>query len=133
MAISADRKWPFTTHGLFATYGGQVLVPTVAAGDIAIFDNLGSHRGRRALRAIRGLGVHLIFRPPYSPDLNLIEQRLAKLIRLMRAAQPRTVEELRQKIGKRIDIVSPNERSNYRSNSGKASTSWQYSLVRLLF
>ena len=80
-------------------------------------DNLGSHKGHRAQRAIRAAGAHLIFLPAYSPDLNPIEQLFAKLKHLMRAAQPRTVEETWRKVGALIYIVSPNECSNYFANS----------------
>ena len=55
---------------LFTAYVEQVLVPTLAPGDIVILDNLGSHTGQRARRAIRRAGAHLLFLPPYSPDLN---------------------------------------------------------------
>ena len=106
---------------LFATYVEQVLVPTLAAGDIVILDNLGSHKGHRARRAIRAAGAHLIFVPAYSPDLNPIAQPFSKLNHLMRAAQPRTVEETWRKVGALLDIVSPNECSNYLVNSGYAS------------
>ena len=66
---------------LFTAYVEQVLVPTLAPGDIVVLDNLGSHKGHRARRAIRRAGAHLLFLPPYSPDLNPIEQLFAKLIR----------------------------------------------------
>ncbi len=42
-------------------------------------DNLGSHKGKAVRQAIRAAGAHLIFLPPYSPDLNPIEQLFAKL------------------------------------------------------
>jgi len=106
---------------LFAAYVEQVLVPTLAPGDIVILDNLGSHKGHRARRAIRNAGAHLLFLPPYSPDLNPIEQLFAKLKLLMRAAQPRTVEETWRKVGALLDIVSPGECANYLANSGYAS------------
>ena len=96
-------------------------MPTLAAGDIVILDNLGSHKGRRARRAIRAAGAHLIFLPAYRPDLNPIEQLFAKLKHLMRAAQPRIVEETWRKVSALINIVSPSECSNYSANSGYAS------------
>jgi transposase len=61
---------------------------------------------------------HLIFLPAYSPGLNPIEQLFAKLKHLIRAAQPRTVEETWRKVGALIDIVSPSECSDYFANSG---------------
>ncbi len=106
---------------LFTAYVEQVLVPTLAPGDIVILDNLGSHKGQRPRRAIRQAGAHLLFLPPYSPDLNPIEQLFAKLKHLMRAAEQRTVEATWRKVGDILDIVSPTECANYLSNSGSAS------------
>jgi transposase len=106
---------------LFAAYVEQFLVPTLACGDIVILDNLGSHEGHRTRSAIRNAGAHLLFLPPYSPDLNPIEQLFAKLKHLTRAAQPRTVEETWRKVGALLDIVSPAECANYLVNSGYAS------------
>lgn len=106
---------------LFAAYVEQFLVPALAPGDIVILDNLGSHKGHRARRSIPNAGAHLLFLPPYSPDLNPIEQLFAKLKHLTRAAQPRTVEETWRKVGTLLDIVSPTECANYLANSGYAS------------
>ena len=64
---------------LFTLYVEQVLAPTLAKGELVILDNLGSHKGKSARNAIRAKGAHLMFLPPYSPDLNPIEQVFAKL------------------------------------------------------
>ena len=106
---------------LFTAYVEQVLVPTLSPGDIVVLDNLGSHKGRRARQAVRAAGAHLVFLPPYSPDLNPIEQLFAKLKHLMRNAAPRTVEETWRKAGQLLDLVSPTECANYLKNSGYAS------------
>src|SRR5712691_1549516 len=76
----------------FLAYIEQVLVPTLRPGDIVIIDNLGSHKGKAVRRAIRSAGARLFFLPPYSPDLNPIEQVFAKLKTLLRKAAERTVE-----------------------------------------
>ena len=84
-ALRSDRlEAPWVIDGpingeLFTLYVEKVLVPTLAEGDIVILDNLGSHKGQAARRAIRAAGAHLLFLPPYSPDLNPIEQLFAKL------------------------------------------------------
>ena len=106
---------------LFATYVEQVLTPTLAPGDIVILDNLGSHKGLRARRAVGAAGAHLLFLPPCSPNLNPIEQLFAKLKHLMRAAAPRAVEATWRKVGALLDIVSPTECANYLVNSGYAA------------
>ncbi len=106
---------------LFMLYVEEVLAPTLAEGDVVILDNLGSHKGKAARAAIRARGAHLIFLPPYSPDLNPIEQVFAKLKHLMRDAQPRDVEATWRKVGEILTVVSPAECKNYLSNSGYVS------------
>ena len=105
----------------FLAYVEQVLVPTLHPGDIVIMDNLGSHKGAAVRRAIRGAGAKLFFLPPYSPDLNPIEQVFAKLKTLLRKADERTVEATWKRIGELLDAFSPQECANYLVNSGYAS------------
>jgi len=105
----------------FLAYVEQILVPTLTAGDIVVLDNLGSHKGRAVRRAIRAAGAKLFFLPPYSPDLNPIEQVFAKLKHFVRNAQPRSVEATWRKIGELLHIFSPQECASYLVNSGYAS------------
>jgi transposase len=94
---------------LFTIYAEQVLAPTLVKGDIVILDNLGSHKGQAARNAIRARAAHLIFLPPYSPDLNPIEQVFAKLKHPLRDAQPRELEATWRKVGELLDLFSPDE------------------------
>ena len=105
----------------FLAYIEQILVPTLEPGDIVIMDNLGSHKGTKIRRAIRAAGAKLFFLPPYSPDLNPIEQLFAKLKTLLRKADERSVEATWQRIGHLIDAFSPHECANYLANAGYAS------------
>ena len=106
---------------VFRLYVEVVLAPTLSAGDMVVADNLGSHKGHAARAAIRARGAHLIFLPPYSPDLNSIEQMFSKLKHLMRRAQPRDVEATWRKAGQLLDLFSPQECANYLVNSGYGS------------
>ena len=63
----------------FLAYVEQQLVRTLHPGDIVIMDNLGSHKSKAVRTAIRAAGARLWFLPPYSPDLNPIEQVFAKI------------------------------------------------------
>jgi transposase len=65
--------------------------------------------------------AHLFFLPPYSPDLNPIEQMFAKLKHLIRKAQPRDLEATWRKVGQLLDLFSPAECANYLANSGYRS------------
>ena len=76
----------------FTAWVEQCLVPTLKPGDVVILDNLGSHKGKAVRHAIRAAGARLLFLPPYSPDLNPIEQVFAKLKHLLRKAAKRSVE-----------------------------------------
>lgn len=106
---------------LFLAYVEQFLVPTLSPGDIVIMDNLGSHKSLAVRRAIRDAGAKLLFLPPYSPDLNPIEQAFAKLKTLLRKAGERTVEATWKRIGTLLDRFDPKECANYLVNSGYAS------------
>ncbi len=106
----------------FLAYVEQILVPTLCSGDVVIMDNLGSHKGKAVRRAIRGAGAKLLFLPPYSPDLNPIEQVFAKLKHLLRSACERTIEDTWRRIGDLIDLFQPAECNNYLVNAGYAST-----------
>ena len=106
----------------FLAWVRQCLVPTLRPGDIVVLDNLGSHKGEAARQAIRAVGARLIFLPPYSPDLNPIEQAFAKLKTLLRKADARSVETTWRSIGTVLDAFSPKECANYFSNAGYAST-----------
>ena len=76
----------------FRAYVEQILLPSLKPGDVVIMDNLGSHKGLAVRRAIRAADAKLLFLPPYSPDLNPIEQVFAKLKTLLRKAGERTTE-----------------------------------------
>lgn len=105
----------------FLAWVEQFLVPTLTPGDVVIMDNLGSHKGQAVRRAIRAAGARLFFLPPYSPDLNPIEQVFAKLKTLLRKAGERSTEAVWRRIGSLLDAFSPAECANYITNSGYAS------------
>jgi transposase len=106
----------------FLAYVEQVLVPALKPGDIVIIDNLGSHKGKAVRRAIRSAGAKLFFLPPYSPDLNPIEQAFAKLKTLLRKAAERTVEDTWKRIGALLQAFTSQECANYLKNAGYASS-----------
>lgn len=105
----------------FLLYVQQILVPTLRPGDLVVMDNLGSHKASAIRQAIRAAGAKLIFLPPYSPDLNPIEQAFSKLKHHLRSAKERTVEATWQRIGSILKSFSPNECRNYFVNAGYGS------------
>lgn len=106
---------------IFRTYVECVLVPTLRLGDVVVMDNLGSHKSPPVRKAIRAAGAHLLFLPPYSPDLNPIEQAFAKLKHWLRKAAPRSRETLWKSVGAILETFTPTECANYLSTAGYAS------------
>jgi transposase len=72
--------------------------------------------------AIRAIGASILYLPSYSPDLNPIEQLLAKLKALLRKAAARTKDELWSAIGRLLATVPPAECANYLSHCGYGAT-----------
>ncbi len=105
----------------FRAYVEQVLVPTLRPGDIVVMDNLGSHKSAAVRQLVKVAGARLWFLPPYSPDLNPIEQAFAKIKHWMRNAQKRSVEDTWRHIGYLTTGIQPAECTNYFVNAGYAS------------
>lgn len=105
----------------FRAYVDQQLAPTLKPGDIVVMDNLGSHKSSAVREAIRAAGARLWFLPPYSPDLNPIEQTFSKIKHWMRAAQKRTLEDTWRHVGSLASTISQDECQNYFQNAGYAS------------
>jgi transposase len=109
---------PFVLSGpinrdTFEAYVEKVLVPQLRPGDIVVMDNLSSHKGPRTRAMIEAAGATLLFLPPYSPDLNPIENAFAKLKALLRRAAERTIQGLWAAIGRIVDAFTPAECVNY--------------------
>jgi transposase len=102
----------------FRAYVEQFLAPSLRPGDTVVIDNLGSHKVKGVREAIEAVGARLLFLPPYSPDLNPIEQLFAKLKAMLRTAARRTVDGLWNAIGNSLDAFRPDECRNYITNCG---------------
>ena len=103
---------------LFLNYVRQQLAPAFEPGDILILDNLASHKVRGVREAIEGVGAHVLYLPPYSPDLNPIEMAFSKMRRLLRSLATRTVDALWQACGTVLQAFSPTEIRNYFRHAG---------------
>ena len=79
---------------VFEAFVEQVLVPTLKSGDIVVMDNLSSHKRSRTRELIRSRGAEVLYLPPYSPDLNPIENVFAKIKQCLRSLACRTREAL---------------------------------------
>jgi transposase len=101
------------TGRAFRAYVEQFLAPALAPGDVVVLDNLAAHKVAGVRQALAVAGTSLLYLPPYSPDLNPIEQLFAKLKARLRKAAARTKDELWSTIGRLLATVSPAECARY--------------------
>jgi transposase len=110
-----------TTREVFEAYLEGVLAPTLEPGQIVVMDNLSAHKGGKVKEIIEGRGCELIYLPPYSPDLNPIEQAFSKVKGLMRKAEARTRESLIEAMGLALSAVSTRDVRGFFGHCGYRS------------
>jgi transposase len=103
---------------MFLGYVRQHLAPTLTAGDVVIMDNLSSHKRVGVREAIETAGATLLYLPPYSPDLNPIENAFAKFKWLLKSTPQRTIESLWNACGQLLDRFTEPECRNYFRHAG---------------
>ncbi len=106
---------------IFLAWVKQQLAPALRAGDIVVMDNLAAHKVEGVRQAINAVGASVLYLPPYSPDLNPIENVFAKIKGEIRKRKPRTKELCDQLCGDCLDWFSPDECCNYLRHAGYIS------------
>jgi len=107
-----------TNGGRFRAYVTDILAPVLRPGDTVILDNLNAHKVAGVREAIEAVGARVLYLPPYSPDLNPIEQVFAKLKTLLRTAAARTANDLAIAIQDAFAAFRPDECRNYLTAAG---------------
>jgi transposase len=108
-----------TTGAVFEGYVENFLAPTLRKGQkIVIMDNLKAHKGQRVREMIEARGCEVIFLPPYSPDLNPIEEAFSKIKGILRGAGARTQEVLVEAISEAISMVTAEDARGFFGHCG---------------
>ena len=102
----------------FLAWVRQFLAPELRPGDLVVMDNLSCHKQAEVQESLREAGAEAFYLPPYSPDLNPIEQVFSKLKTLLRTHAERTKEALWNRIGTLLGEFSPDECQNYIRHCG---------------
>ena len=111
-----------TTREVFEAYLERVLAPSLSPGQVVVMDNLSSHKGGRVREPVEGRGCELLYLPPYSPDLNPIEEAFAKLKTLLRKTGARTREALVEAMGRALDAVTASDARGFFEHRGYRAT-----------
>jgi transposase len=110
-----------TTREVFEAYMEGVLAPMLRPGRMVVMDNLSAHKGGKVKQIIEARGCELLYLPPYSPDLNPIEQAFSKVKGLLRKAEARTRESLIEAMGLALSAVSARDARGFFGHCGYRS------------
>jgi transposase len=110
-----------TTRAVFEACVEQALAPALSPGRIVVMDNLSAHKGGRVRELVEGRGCELLYLPPYSPDLNPIEEAFSKVKGLLRRAEARTRGALVEALGEALGAVSARDARRFFEHGGYRS------------
>ena len=106
------------TRVVFEAFVERLLAPALSPGQMVVMDNLGAHKGERVRELIQERGCELLYLPPYSPDLNPIEEAFSKLKGLLRRIGARTREALIEAMGRALDAVTAEDARGFFEHRG---------------
>ena len=107
-----------TNSEVFKTYVERVLAPVLRRDQVVMMDNLSAHKGERVRELIEGRGCELLYLPPYSPDLNPIEEAFSRINGLMRNAEARSRQALLEVLGAAISALSAQDARGFFEHCG---------------
>ena len=107
-----------TDAELFEAYVECFLAPTLSPGQVVVLDGLGAHRTHRVRELVEARGADLLFLPPYSPDLNPIEEAFSKVKGIVRKAGARTRGALDEAVGAALSTVTPEDAAGWFRHCG---------------
>ena len=107
-----------TDREVFEAYAEKMLAPSLRSGQVVVMDNLSAHKGERVRALVEEREAELLYLPPYSPDLNPIEEAFAKIKNLLRKAEARTRKALVEAMGQALSAVSARDARGFFEHCG---------------
>lgn len=109
-----------TDADTFVAFVREGLVPALAPGQVVVLDNLSAHHVPDVRRLVESAGATLLPLPPYSPDLNPIEQAISKIKTVLRKLARRDVGGLLDGIAEALGSIRADDALGYIAHSGYA-------------
>lgn len=107
-----------TDTAVFRAYVQNVLIPTLRAGDIVVFDNLSPHKQPEVIQCLEQAGAQVWPLPPYSPDLNPIEKMWSKVKAYLRKVKARSPPVLLRAIAAALRTITPADAEGWFNHCG---------------
>jgi transposase len=102
----------------FKDYVQNHLVPHLRKGDVVVMDNLACHKVAGVREAIEGAEARAAYLPPYSPELNPIEEMWSKIKAHLRKEKARSHDRLLPAISTAFQLVCPSDVQGWFQHSG---------------
>lgn len=102
-----------TSRAIFEKYVEKQLCPFLKAGDVVIMDNLSAHKSSKVIKLIEAQGCHVLYLPPYSPDLNPIEKMWSKIKAFLRKIEARTSQQLEKAIKIALEKITSSDAKSW--------------------
>jgi transposase len=102
----------------FEVYVRELLVPTLAQGQIVVVDNVTIHQSDETRRLIEEQGCERRFLPAYSSDFCPVDLAFAKIKEHLRGMGARTVDGLVAAVAEAVDTVTPKDAAGYFRHCG---------------
>ena len=102
----------------FAGFCEWLLAPSLRPGDFIIMDNLNTHKSTQAIQAIESAGARAVYLPPYSPDLNPIENIFSKVKQLIRSLRPRSLRKIVEAVRNALTKITLDDIESVFANAG---------------
>jgi transposase len=118
---SASFDGPTDTD-VFVAFVREELVPALRPGQVVVMDNLAPHKAAEVDRLVGSAGARVLLLPPYSPDLNPIEQMWSKVKAILRTLAARTAEALLDAIGVALRAVTATDAEGWFAHCGYRNT-----------
>ena len=109
------------TGDLFKSWLKEYFVKTLHEGDIVVMDNMSSHKVCGVKELIEAVGAQIKYLPPYSPDLNPIENMWSKVKNELRKASEVTPEQLMEATGIALNKVTQSDARGWFEHCGYSS------------
>ena len=118
-AVTVDAA---TDADVFRAFVRDALVPALRPGQLVVMDNLSSHKAAGVADLIEAAGCRVKYLPPYSPDLNPIENAFSKIKARLKSLAARTVEALGQAVNDAVASVTRSDAVGFFRHCGYAAT-----------
>lgn len=105
---------------VFRTFVTTSLVPHLRRGDVVVLDNLSVHKVSGVAEAIESVGARVLFLPPYSPDLNPIEECWSKIKSILRKCGAQTERTFNRSLKTAMNAVTQQDILGWFTHCGYA-------------